>query len=55
MATKSQPILTLGDKGCMMSECEKCKNHSLVISDFVNLVSDASDSQSENTELTFIW
>lgn len=24
-----------GDMGCMMSNCEECKNHNLVVSDFV--------------------
>ena len=45
-----------GDKGCMMSECEKFKNHNLVVNDFVNenLSSDSSDSESENLEVKFL-
>ena len=39
-----------GDKGCMMSECKRCKNRNLVVSDFVyeNLLSDSSRSEREN-------
>ena len=41
----------------MMSKWEKCKNHNLVVSDFVNenISSDASDSESENLEENFLW
>lgn len=45
-----------GDKSCMMSECERCKNHNLAVNDFVNenLSSDSSDSESENLEVKFL-
>ena len=45
-----------GDKGCMMSDCERFKNQNLVVSDFVNenLSSDPSDTESENLEAKFL-
>ena len=43
------------DKGSMMSQCEKCKNHNLVANDFANenLSSDSSGSESGNLEVIF--
>ena len=36
-----------GDKSCIMSECERFKNHNLVVSDFVNenFSSDSLDTE----------
>ena len=44
-----------GDKGCMMSDCERFKNQNLVVNDFVNenLSPDSSDSERENLEVNF--
>ena len=37
-------------------ECERCKNHSFVVSDFVNenLSSDSSESESQTLEVKFL-